>query len=173
MILIEAIVTWIHVSDPTADDTNATTPSPQTEANSDTYQQVAAHTLEALSTAAAADHTSYPPQGTAYYTAQTESNPEYGFVPEPGSTGTGPSPNMNYVLIHPSSRDETPSALIDPNLETTVAQAAEQAVGVGAAENPKAQDGDNQDSKEAEEGMADSDSRVAMALRTFNETPAG
>lgn len=145
---------------------------------SDNFQQVAAHTLEALSTAATADQTSYPPQGTAYYTAanpHAESVPEYGFVRI--DTGSGPSAsgsNVNYPLLHPHSQSQTPSSLIDPNLEATVAQAAAQAVDMKAAGTAT---GEIEDSSAArkedlDDGMGDADSRVAQALRNFNETPA-
>ncbi|KIX03983.1 uncharacterized protein Z518_07536 [Rhinocladiella mackenziei CBS 650.93] len=163
-------LTWVYVSDPNAEETD-TTPPPQTPNTSDTFRQVAAHTLEALSTAAA-DHVSYPPQGTAYYTAATppnESNPEYGFVRVEAGTGIGGQTNNNInFLLNPQG--QTHSSLIDPNLEATVAHAAEQA-DMKAAEN-KTSDQHNQEQVVEDDGLVDSDSRVAMALRSFNETPA-
>ena len=168
-------MTWIHVSDPTADDPNAASP-PENSAGSESYQQVAAHTLEALSTAAA-DQTSYPPQGTAYYTTvnpQTESHPEYGFVQaEPaGATNGGPPGNNNYFLGNASSHTQTDTSLIDPNLEATVNNAVDQADEMDATSEAEAQVEDNDDLKEQEDALVDTDSRVAMALRNFNELQA-
>lgn len=169
-------MTWVHVSDPTADDPSALSPPPQTPPSTDAYQQVAAHTLEALSTAAA-DHISYPPQATAYYTAsgpQAETIPEYGFVKNDTGKGLGgPSNNINF-LLNPS-HGQTSSLLIDPNLEATVAQAFEQAAEMKPASHEEAQGPENKDDHgdhEHEDGLGDSDSRVAMALRSFNENPA-
>ncbi|KAK5267462.1 hypothetical protein LTR99_006653 [Exophiala xenobiotica] len=166
-------LTWIQVSDPNADDSNAVTPPPQEPATSDPYQQVAAHTLEALSTAAA-DHVSYPPQATAYYTAmgsQSTPHPEYGFVRLENDDGTreGSSNNANYM----NAQGQNTSLMIDPNLESTVADPAEQTVSMEeSADHSGAQDGhenDGHDSHIEGDGMGDSESRVAMALRTFNE----
>ncbi|KAK5451679.1 hypothetical protein LTS15_007939 [Exophiala xenobiotica] len=166
-------LTWIQVSDPNSEDSNAVTPPPQEPATSDPYQQVAAHTLEALSTAAA-DHVSYPPQATAYYTAmgsQSAPHPEYGFVRLENDDGTreGSSNNANYM----NAQGQNTSLMIDPNLETTVADPAEQAVSMEeSADHTGAQDGhenDGHDSHIEGDGMGDSESRVAMALRTFNE----
>ncbi|KIV83627.1 hypothetical protein, variant 4 [Exophiala sideris] len=148
-------LTWIYVSDPNAEDSNAVTPPPQTPATSDNaYQQVAAHTLEALSTAAA-DHVSYPPQATAYYTAvggQAVPHPEYGFVGLEQHHGTD-GEHMN-SLDFLNTQANNASMMIDPNLEATVAQAAAQAVGDGTEEHAEGQD----------------ESTVAMALKNFNET---
>lgn len=164
------------MSDPTAEDLSApTTPQPPSS-TTPSYQQVAAHTLEALSTAAA-DHVSYPPQNTAYYTApgpHTSSQPEYSFVRSDSTAGAagGPGTHINF-LLNPA-QGQTSSLLIDPNLEATVAQAAEQAVDMKSPVNnddeQTAESKENHKSQEQEESMGDSDSRVAMALRTFNET---
>lgn len=163
-------MTWIHVSDPNAEDVTATSPPPQTS-TAETYQQVAAHTLEALSTAAA-DHTSYPPQGTAYYTAanaQNEAHPEYGFVQaeSAGSSTGGPSSNVNYYLSDSNAQNQTDTSLIDPNLETSAANGTEHG-GDGEAEQagkPSAETGD-------EEKEQDAESRLAITLREFNELEA-
>ena len=165
-------MTWIAVTDPNSEE--STTPPPLTPTTSDAYQQVAAHTLEALSTAAA-DHVSYPLQATVYYTvAQTESHPEYRFVRADG-TGVGPQTGNINFLLNPS-QGQTPASLIDPTLESSVGFVVEQATETKAAENPTDKADvktqlEEHDDQEQEEAMADSDSRVAMALRSFNETP--
>ncbi|EXJ92966.1 hypothetical protein A1O3_01522 [Capronia epimyces CBS 606.96] len=166
-------LTWIYVTDPTAED-STTPPPPQTQTPSDSYQQVAAHTLEALSTAAA-DHVSYPPQATAYYTtvASQDAHPDYAFVRgEPGSGIGGQNNNINFLL---NPQGQTPSSLIDPNLEATVAQAAEQAVDM----KHEIRVGDHFEAEHShdmheplegqDEAMGDSD--VAM-LRKYNEASA-
>ncbi|KIX97620.1 uncharacterized protein Z520_06398 [Fonsecaea multimorphosa CBS 102226] len=168
-------LTWIHVTDPTAEDANAITPPPsRTPTASDTVQQVAAHTLEALSTAAA-DQTSYPPQGTAYYTTAnpaTDSHPEYGFVQtEPsGSTSGGLSRNIHYYLSNSSPQNHTDASLIDPNLESTATANSQEGEQTDMARDGKAKSEDK-DQKDQEE-MTEADTRVAMALRTFNELQA-
>ncbi|KAH0842263.1 hypothetical protein AYO21_00118 [Fonsecaea monophora] len=164
-------LTWIHVSDPTAEDANAVTP-PRTPTTSDMVQQVAAHTLEALSTAAA-DQTSYPPQGTAYYTTAnpaTDSHPEYGFVQaEPASsTSGGLSRNIHYYLSNSSPQAQTDASLIDPNLESTVTATSHEGEQMDEARDLKAESEDEK-RKEQEDSLTDADTRVAMALRTFNE----
>ncbi|EHY59969.1 hypothetical protein HRR83_006333 [Exophiala dermatitidis] len=172
-------LTWIYVTDPDAEDSR--TPPPQTETPSESYQQVAAHTLEALSTAAA-DHISYPPQATAYYTSMPpqDAHPDYAFVRGEAGNGMhgGQGNNINFLLNPPG---QTPASLIDPNLEATVAQAAEQAVGpelksYELKENDgfEGEDGaptmheqhENLNQENHEEAMGDSD--VAM-LRKYNE----
>ncbi|KIW26099.1 uncharacterized protein PV07_09226 [Cladophialophora immunda] len=163
-------LTWIHVADPNADDANAVTP-PRTPTTSDMVQQVAAHTLEALSTAAA-DQTSYPPQGTAYYTTAnpaTESHPEYGFVQaEPSSsTSGGLSRNIHYYLSNSSPQNQTDASLIDPNLESTVTANSQEGGQQDAPRDTKEQSEDN--APKVEDPLTDADTRVAMALRTFNE----
>ncbi|EXJ70968.1 uncharacterized protein A1O5_05961 [Cladophialophora psammophila CBS 110553] len=170
-------LTWIHVSDPTADDASVATPPPpsHTPTTSDTVQQVAAHTLEALSTAAA-DQTTHPPQGTAYYTTAnpaTEYHPEYGFVQtEPGGpTSGGLSRNIHYYLSSSSPQNQTDTSLIDPNLESTVTTTAPEGEQLDMARDEKPQ-GADKDQKEQEDSLTDSDTRVAMALRTFNELQA-
>ncbi|KAI1608776.1 hypothetical protein EDD37DRAFT_629545 [Exophiala viscosa] len=148
-------LTWILVSDPNAEDSSSVTPPPQTSATPDNaYQQVAAHTLEALSTAAA-DHVSYPPQATAYYTAgggQAVPHPEYGFVALEQQHGTEGDHMNNLDFLNTQANNA--SMMIDPNLEATVAHAAAQAVGDGSDEQAEGQD----------------ESSVAMALKNFNET---
>ena len=150
---------------------------PLTPTTPDAYQQVAAHTLEALSTAAA-DHVSYPPQATAYYTAatpQTESHPEYGFVRTDGAGIAPQTGNINF-LLNPS-QGQTPASLIDPTLESSVGFAIDHAGDNKTAENliVKVERHVSHDASagghEQEEAMGDPDSRVAMALRSFNETP--
>ncbi|EXJ91154.1 hypothetical protein A1O1_04263 [Capronia coronata CBS 617.96] len=165
-------LTWIYVTDPTAED--STTPPPQAQTPSDSYQQVAAHTLEALSTAAA-DHISYPPQATAYYTSVTsqDAHPDYAFVRGESANGNGGQGNQINLLLNPQG--QTPSSLIDPNLEATVAHAAEQAIDMKG--NARAEDhfeiqhpDDMQEQHDhQEEAMGDSD--VAM-LRKYNEAQA-
>jgi hypothetical protein len=169
-------VTWVYVSDPTAEETHdASSPSHPT-AISDTYQQVAAHTLEALSTAAADQTTSYPPQGTAYYTAanpQTDSHPEYGFVqPEAVGTTNGGPGSINYFLSNSTAPDHTDTSLIDPNLESTMGDATERAEGLGGQQDDTAHDGSGEADKEQEEDIAISESRLAITLRNFNELQA-
>ncbi|OAP55997.1 hypothetical protein AYL99_10149 [Fonsecaea erecta] len=173
-------LTWIHVTDPTAEDANAITPPPsRTPTTSDMVQQVAAHTLEALSTAAA-DQTSYPPQGTAYYTTAnpaTDSHPEYGFVqaePAGATSGNNLSRSIHYYLSSSSPQNQTDASLIDPNLETTV-NANSHGEQRDLAQNVKLKSEDkdeDKDEKEKDEIFTDADTRVAMALRTFNELQA-
>jgi hypothetical protein len=170
-------VTWIYVSDPNAEEANDASSPSHPGTTSETYQQVAAHTLEALSTAAADQTTSYPPQGTAYYTAagpQSESHPEYGFVQaEPtGSANGGPSGNINYFLANSNTQNQTDTSLIDPNLESTVGNATEQADGMGGQQGVKAHAEDGEGHKEQEDSMAESESRLAITLRNFNELEA-
>lgn len=162
------------MSDPNAEDSSAATPPPQDPATSDPYQQVAAHTLEALSTAAA-DHVSYPPQATAYYTAvgtQAVPHPEYGFVGLEQHHGTEGQHLNNLEFLE--SQANNASMMIDPNLEATVAHAAAQAVNMDEQENSQEQS-EGHDVLHGNQGQAggigDSESRVAMALRNFNETP--
>ncbi len=161
-------MTFVYVADPNAEE--LTTPPPHTPATSDKYQQVAAHTLEALSTAAT-DHISYPPQATAYYTATpANAHVDYGFVRgEPGAGVGGPANNIDFLL---NPQGQTPASMIDPTLESSVAQALEQ---VGESKptvnDDKTPHQDGKNAKEPDEGMGDSDSRVALALKSFNETP--
>lgn len=163
-------MTWVYVTDPTAEDTSTPPPQAQTP---DSYQQVAAHTLEALSTAAA-DHISYPPQATAYYTSMTSQDvhPDYAFVRGEAGNGVGHGNQIN-LLLNPQG--QTPSSLIDPNLEATVAQAAEQAVesrdDMREAEEFETQHPGtmHEQNEQQEEAMGDSD--VAM-LREYNEAPS-
>ncbi len=170
------LVTWVAV-DPTLEDVNAISSPSHGPGSSDTYQQVAAHTLEALSTAAADQPTSYPPQGTAYYTAanpQSESHPEYGFVQaEPGGTANGGTPaNINYFLSNSTSHNQTDTSLIDPNLESTVSNTVEQAGETGDQQDIKPPVGILEGQKDQEDSMAESESRLAMTLRNFNELQA-
>jgi hypothetical protein len=162
-------VTWIHVTDPTAEDTNAGSPPDQTATTSHTYQEVASNTLEALSTAAADQTTSYPPQGTAYYTAansQSDAHPEYGFV-QADASSTAAGGTANYFLGNATTQNETEPSLIDPNLEATANtnnhnNNAEQDGETGGPQAGRKPQGTG-------EGAALSDSRVAIALRNFNE----
>ncbi|KAJ9614198.1 hypothetical protein H2200_002334 [Cladophialophora chaetospira] len=168
-------LTWVAV-DPTLEDVNAIS-SPSHGPASDTYQQVAAHTLEALSTAAADQTTSYPPQGTAYYTAanpQSESHPEYGFVQtEPAVPANGEAPaNISYFLSNSTAQNQTDTSLIDPNLESTVDDAAEQTASTGDQHEIKPRADDIAGQKEQEDSVAESESRLAITLRTFNELQA-
>ncbi|ETI19566.1 hypothetical protein G647_09400 [Cladophialophora carrionii CBS 160.54] len=165
-------LTWVYVSDPNAEDPNAASPPTHAQTTSDTYQQVAAHTLEALSTAAADHTTSYPPQGTAYYTAanpQSESHPEYGFMQggPPGAANGDTPGNIGYFLGNSASRNQTDTSLIDPNLESTVNSAAER-----TDEEPDRRDGKSHVAGEAqkdhEENLAE-ESRLAITLKNFNE----
>ncbi|KAL6241767.1 hypothetical protein RBB50_011300 [Rhinocladiella similis] len=164
---IPETLTWVSV-DPSSEDAPAHSPSPNATA-ADPYQQVAAHTLEALSTAAA-DHVSYPPQATAYYTAMaphTTPHPEYGFVRLEHEEG--PSSNhTNYT----NSQNQNNNMMIDPNLETTVAGPADQAGTMEEARGPNEakHEGEEQLGQGDGDEIGDSESRVAMALQHFNET---
>ena len=168
---------WVTVSDPTAEDASDASPPAEPAATSDDYQQVAAHSLEALSTAAADQTTSYPPQGTAYYTAanaQSEAHPEYGFVQaEPiGTTNGGPTGSINYFLANSGTQNQTDTSLIDPNLESTLGESAAHANAMGIQPDVKAHVGDGNHQNNHDESMADSESRLAITLRNFNQLGA-
>ncbi|KIW14185.1 hypothetical protein PV08_06966 [Exophiala spinifera] len=160
-------LTWVTV-DPSSEDAPTNSPSPNITA-ADPYQQVAAHTLEALSTAAA-DHVSYPPQATAYYTAMaphTTPHPEYGFVRLEHEEG----PSSNHTNF-PNSQNNNANMMIDPNLETTVAGTAEEAGMMEEASGPNQakHGGEGHLGQGDGDEIGDSESRVAMALQHFNET---
>ena len=169
-------LTWVAV-DPTQEDVNAISSPSHGPGTSDTYQQVAAHTLEALSTAAVDHTTSYPPQGTAYYTAanpQTESQPEYGFVQaESAGTATGGAPsNINYFLNTSTTQNQTDTSLIDPNLEATIRNGTEQAGELDDQQDAKAHNGGEEGQKEPEDSIAETESRLAITLRNYNQLQA-
>jgi hypothetical protein len=157
----EYAVTWINITNPYADDGQVTSPPTR-------YQQnVAAHSLEALSTAAAGDQTTYPPQGTAYYTAvnpQTDAHPEYGFVqadPAP-SAAVIPSTTQSYTVGTSPLRQTDP--LIDPNLEVAANNGGE-----SMDKDAKVADkSDGPGSIHHENEIAETEAQVAMALRSYN-----
>ncbi len=172
----ECLVTWVAV-DPTQEDVNAISSPSHGPGSSDTYQQVAAHSLEALSTAAADHTTSYPPQGTAYYTAansQGESHPEYGFVQaEPAGAANGGAPsNINYFLSNPPTQNQTDTSLIDPNLESTLSNSTAQAIQIEGQQDVKPHVDADEEQKEPEDSIAETESRLAITLRNFNELEA-
>lgn len=146
---------------------SATPPQQSSPGGANAVQQVAAHSLEALSTAADISYTPQQPQHAAYYTtnAPSVSHPEYGFVrAENVGNGMGQPGNNIHFILNPS-QGQPHSSLIDPTLEASVAQAAESAEEVGVMEDMKTEAPGN------EMTDAEAESQVAMALRNFNETP--
>lgn len=97
---------FVHVTDPFEDE--------QTAPTSADYQQVAAHSLEALSTAAAGNSTAEPRElEYAEYSGSYE--PAGKRSENTLARADQANPDINF-LLNPSS---TPSALIDPNLEAS------------------------------------------------------
>ena len=159
-------MTWAPTN--TGGEDSASPPPQSMPSGTNAVQQVAAHSLEALSTAADISYTPQQPQHAAYYTANapSASHPEYGFV-QPENVGNGmdqPGNNIHFIL-NPSS-GQTHSSVIDPSLETAIARAIENPAEMSAI--PEMKD----DTAEHEMTDPDPDSQVAMAHRTFNEAPA-
>ncbi|KEF63859.1 uncharacterized protein A1O9_01837, partial [Exophiala aquamarina CBS 119918] len=116
-------LTWALANTGTED--SASPPPESSPSGTNAAQQVAAHSLEALSTAADISYTPQQPQHAAYYTtnAPSASHPEYGFVqPENVGNGMGQPGNNIPFILNPSS-GQTHSSVIDPSLETAIARA--------------------------------------------------
>lgn len=160
-------MTWVSVNS----GVEGSTPSPRETTPSGTQaQQVAAHSLAALSTAADISY-SPQPQHAAYYTTNppSASHPEYGFVQaENVGNGVNHAGNNIHFMLNPSqAQTETPiNPLIDPLLEASVAQAVEEAGEVDGMEDTKL------DAPENEMTDAEAETHIAMALRNFNKTPS-
>lgn len=159
-------MTWAPAN--TGAEDSASPPPQSSPSSANAVQQVAAHSLEALSTAADISYTPQQPQHAAYYTtnAPSASHPEYGFVqPENVGNGMGQPGNNIHFILNPSS-GQTHSSVIDPSLETAIARAIDNPGELSAIQESK------DDAAENEMTDADAESQVAMALRNFNEAPA-
>lgn len=164
-------MTFVEVPDPYADEPNDTAPAAQVPSTtSDAYQQVAAHTLEALS-AAAADHPPYPPATNFpdynVYASHEVTQPVYG----PARTELAPSgsqTNNISFLLNPS-QTHTPSSLIDPSLESSVVPAVDQAHEARLSASPRQERHESKD--EPDNRLGESDSRVAFVLKSFTDGP--
>ena len=137
-------------------------PPPGTPSTSEA-QQVAAHSLEALSTAAAVGNTNTTNYPAQYYTnPQTSSYPEYSFVRLGDSAGDSQGLGSLTELIPPRSPpNQVANSLIDPSLEESVSHPPN--------DGPISNTDGAQDLKieDVEAGQED-DSHVALALQKFN-----
>jgi hypothetical protein len=166
---------FVYVSESDARDgidRNSTVPQPSLPGIAAPYQQqVAAHSLEALSTAAA-DRPSYPPQNTAYYTQPppANGNPEYGFITtDQVNNGTGSSANNLGFILNPTQQ-RIPSSVIDPNLEASVGADAGTAPGAETSILEKhVEEGTRDEAIQEQDDASMPDDRIASTLRMFNE----
>lgn len=159
---------FVAVHDPFEDEQNGPSLVATNPNTSDPYQQVAAHTLEALSTAAV-DHPPYSssPNYADYsgvYPSRGDIHSGYGPARQDGVHAAGHQNNNISFLLNPSS---TPSSMIDPNLESSVAQ-AEDPTETRVSGSPKP---DQHEEKEEDEHIDMSDSRVAYVLKNFADAP--
>ncbi|KIV91868.1 hypothetical protein PV10_06359 [Exophiala mesophila] len=152
-------LTFVYV-DPTTEEVGS--PPPGTPSTSEA-QQVAAHSLEALSTAAAVGNTNTTNYPAQYYTnPQTSSYPEYSFVRLGDSAGDSQGLGSLTELIPPRSPpNQVANSLIDPSLEESVSHPPND----GSIGNT---DGAQDLKSEDVEASQEDDSHVALALQKFN-----
>jgi len=160
MRLLTTTVHFVYVQNPFTEE--ADPPAGQaSNSDSNAYQEVAAHSLEALSTAAAGNRaydpvTTYQEYSNIYATHGGQS----GYGPARDETLPDGSHNNIGFLLNPTAG--TPSSVIDPNLEASVIEAAEQSAAAALSTSPQIQ-------KDGTEAPDQAEEQVVAALRTFQD----
>jgi hypothetical protein len=161
-------VQWVIIDNPYDESQNPSNPNMAASS----YQQVASHSLEALSTAAT-DHPTYLSAGnygdynSHHFVGRSNSRTGYG----PVMHGQNHQNTDINFLLNPSN---TPANMIDPNLEVTAADENTQQSNdqtQGSVESGAHGIEGQLDDKEHFDNKVQSEEQVAFLLRNYAEVP--